>query len=79
MTRGWTQREIEVLAHPEINNREIHVLQLAADGESCRTSGEMMGLSPFYVKNLRHSAALKLGADTTTHAVAMALRRHLIV
>ena len=74
----FSQMEHEARRHPELSPKELQVLQLAADGETCASSGERMGLCEGTVKHIRNRAALKLGADATTHAVAQALRRGLI-
>jgi len=64
--------------HPVLAPAEVRALQLAADGESCGSSARLLGLALATLKNQRHSACLKLGADNTCHAVAQAIRRGLI-
>jgi DNA-binding NarL/FixJ family response regulator len=58
--------------------REVQALQLAAEGERYHGVAKALGLAPASVKNIWHNAEIKLGADTLTQAVAMALRRGLI-
>lgn len=72
--------ELAKSAYPtrELSPREREALQLAADGFECKDSGIRMGVSTQYVKKLRHDAFMKLGADNTAHAVAVAMRRKLI-
>lgn len=63
----------------ELSQRELLLLQLLADGETYRTLTPLIGFkSPWSVKNFAKQVLDKLGADNKTHAVAMALRRHLI-
>jgi DNA-binding CsgD family transcriptional regulator len=59
--------------------REIQLLQLAADGLRSRDIAAVTGMTFASVKNLWKSAYDKLGADNLPRAVAMALRRKLIV
>ena len=75
---NFSIREMECLKRPQLTAREIEVLQHAADGETCRVTGEVLGLSMWYIKNSRNRAQLKLGADNTAHAVAIALRKGII-
>lgn len=76
--RELSLRESLVIQYPRLTRREIEALQMAADGEDCRSSAQRLGVSTGYVKNLRSFAATNLGADNTTHAVAQALRRGII-
>jgi DNA-binding NarL/FixJ family response regulator len=62
----------------QLTVREIAVLQAVADGEDCKGTGELLGIAPGTVKQIRYKASLKLGAQNTTHAVAQALRRRII-
>lgn len=70
--------EVVARRSPELNASELKALQFAADGEDCDSAARIMERSRAYLKNLRYSAQIKLGADNTTHAVALALRRGLI-
>jgi DNA-binding CsgD family transcriptional regulator len=63
---------------PGLAPAELRALQLAADGESCESSGRLLGRGAGTIKNQRRSACEKLGADNTCHAVAQAIRRGLI-
>jgi DNA-binding CsgD family transcriptional regulator len=76
--RERSDSEAQAFARPQLKPQEIAVLQMAADGESCKSTAARMGRVVGYVKNLRQMASLKLGADGTTHAVAQALRRGII-
>jgi DNA-binding CsgD family transcriptional regulator len=76
--REYSQMEAEAMRHPELSPREIETLQLAADGETCASTAQLLGLAEGTVKHFRHSALLKLGADHAAHGVAQALRRGLI-
>lgn len=76
--RDYSITEAEAMRHPELTPRELEALQLAADGETCGSTAQRLGLAEGTVKHFRHSALLKLGADHTAHAVAQALRRGLI-
>jgi DNA-binding CsgD family transcriptional regulator len=76
--REWSGVATNAYLDQRLSPREIEALQMAADGETCKTSGERMGIVEGSVKHLRHSAMLKLGADCTAHAVAQAMRRGFI-
>jgi DNA-binding NarL/FixJ family response regulator len=62
----------------ELSKQEIVIIQMAADGETVDSTAGLLQICKQTVKNHRHLAVLKLGADNTTHAVAQALRRGLI-
>jgi DNA-binding NarL/FixJ family response regulator len=57
-----------------LSPRERHVLQLLAAGHSTITASEELALSPETVKTHVKRIMLKLGVETRTHAVAIALR-----
>jgi DNA-binding CsgD family transcriptional regulator len=57
---------------------ELTVLQMAANGHTCKSSAVILGVGTERVKKLRQLALLKLGADHSAQAVAMAIRRGLI-
>jgi DNA-binding CsgD family transcriptional regulator len=63
---------------PHLTPRELEMLQMAADGEDCQSTARLLGICAGTVKRARNFATVKLGADNTTQAVAMALRRGLI-
>jgi DNA-binding CsgD family transcriptional regulator len=58
--------------------REKQVLQLLADGYDCRASAKKLKLSYDYIKVLMKRSREVLGADSSTQAVAMAIRRGII-
>lgn len=67
--------------------REVESLELAADGHRSLDIARMWGYTkakhgndtgPSHVRRVWKNAEEKLGADTITQAVAMALRRGLI-
>lgn len=71
----------------ELTAREIEGLQLAADGQRSLDIARLWGYKgaqcvdgsgPSHVRRIWKNASDKLGADTITQAVAMALRRKLI-
>lgn len=76
--RERSQCEDEAVRRPKLTTRELALLQMAANGESCRSSASLLNLSLTYVKHLRHRAMIKLGADSAAHAVALTLRQGLI-
>jgi LuxR family transcriptional regulator, quorum-sensing system regulator BjaR1 len=76
--RELTFHEYEAAIHPALKPRELQVLQMAADGETLQSTADRLGISRQYVKHLRSFAIAKLGADSTMHAVAQALRRGII-
>lgn len=70
-----------------LTRRELEALQLAAMGETSGDIAKRWGFSPCqknnsngssHVRRVWKQAMDKLGADSTTQAVAMALRRGLI-
>lgn len=76
--RLLSETEQQAEDHPQLTYLELTVLQMAAYGETCKSTATLLGISTGHVKHLRHLALLKLGADHTAHAVAMAIRRSLI-
>ena len=62
----------------QLSERETQFLQLAADGYRYADIATEMHLHMSYVKRRLCEVEHKLGADSITHAVAMALRRKLI-
>lgn len=65
-------------APPGLTRREREVLGLLADGGSTETIGATLGISGETVRTHVRRAMTKLGAETRTHAVAIALRRSII-
>jgi len=63
---------------PELTQRERDVLRLLAEGHSNEEIGKQLFISPETVRTHIRKAMTKLGADTRTQAVAIALRRSLI-
>jgi len=78
MTLALSYSEEIALRCPALSARELRCLQMAADGESRRFVANAEGIHEGTVKNLWHTAAIKLGADNARHAIAQALRRGLI-
>lgn len=58
--------------------REREVLRLVADGLTEKEIARRMGVCANTVHNLKHRACRRLGAVSTTHAVALAIRRGLL-
>jgi LuxR family quorum sensing-dependent transcriptional regulator len=58
--------------------REIEILTWAARGKSARDIGAILGITKRTVDAHANAAVRKLGAVNRTHAVAVALRDHLI-
>ena len=63
---------------PQLTQRERDVLRLLADGLSNDDIGKRLFISPETVRTHLRKAMDKLGAETRTQAVALALREHLI-
>jgi DNA-binding NarL/FixJ family response regulator len=63
---------------PELTQRERDVLRLLADGHSNEEIGKQLFISAETVRTHIRKAMTKLGAETRTQAVAIALRRSLI-
>ena len=61
-----------------LNDREVDVLRLLADGESTREIAERMSYSERTVKNIVHGLLVKLECRTRAHAVALASRQGVI-
>jgi DNA-binding CsgD family transcriptional regulator len=58
--------------------RELAVLRLAAAGAQCHDVAQALGLGEETVRSHLKKAQVKLGVRNRTHAVAEALRQHLI-
>lgn len=63
---------------PRLTPREVSVLGLLAKGRTNDQAGRDLGISPETVQTHVHNAMRKLGADSRTHAVAVALRLGMI-
>ena len=63
---------------PQLTQRERDVLRLLADGLSNEEIGKRLFISAETVRTHLRKAMDKLGAETRTQAVALALREHLI-
>jgi DNA-binding NarL/FixJ family response regulator len=63
---------------PELTQRERDVLRLLAEGNSNEEIGKQLFISAETVRTHIRKAMTKLGAETRTQAVAIALRRSLI-
>lgn len=63
---------------PALSKREREVLRLLADGLRNEEIGRRLYLSPETVRSYTGRAMQKLGADTRTEAVAVAIRQSLI-
>ena len=63
---------------PALSKREREVLRLLADGLRNEEIGRRLFLSPETVRSYTGRAMQKLGADTRTEAVAVAIRQSLI-
>jgi DNA-binding NarL/FixJ family response regulator len=71
-----TRREGDTRA--VLSPRETEVLQLIADGLTTEAAAQKLFLSPATVRSYAESAMSKLETRNRTHAVAAALRLHLI-
>lgn len=61
-----------------LDSRSIEVLQLLADGAATREISNRLGYSERTIKGIIRDINLGLGARSRAHAVATALREHLI-
>jgi len=61
-----------------ISKRDIQILQYLADGCYEKDIAVYLGLTHYYVKNLKRAIYDKMGADCAAHAVAIAFRNKLI-
>lgn len=59
----------------QLTHREREVLLLIAEGHGLREIGERLCISPWTARNHRAAAREKLGATTTTQAVAIVVRQ----
>jgi two-component system NarL family response regulator len=60
-------------------SRQLQILQMRADGWINKQIAEELKITEHGVKMQLHRLYEKLGADNSTHAVALAMRRKLIV
>ena len=63
---------------PQPTARRLEALRHMADGCTVRGTARAMGVTANTVKTLLRLARAALGADSTTHAVAVAFRRGLL-
>jgi DNA-binding NarL/FixJ family response regulator len=68
----------ESMAHPELSQRELQVLQYMANGRSNKEIGQVLYISENTVKGHVKSILTKLDAIGRTEAIAIATRRGLI-
>jgi two-component system, NarL family, response regulator len=69
----------ESMAHPELSERELQVLQYMANGRSNKEIGQVLYISENTVKAHVKSILAKLDAMGRTEAIAIAIRRGLFV
>lgn len=60
-----------------LSNREREVLQLLAEGKNSREIGQLLSLSPKTVETHRHKAMQKLGVNSSSELVRLAIREGL--
>lgn len=60
-----------------LSNREREVLQLLAEGKNSREIGKLLSLSPKTVETHRHKAMQKLGVNSSSELVRLAIREGL--
>lgn len=75
ITRAAQQEVDEHSPSDKLSARELDVLRLAANGNSNRAIGDILGISETTVKSHMSTILVKLGASDRTHAVTMALKR----
>lgn len=66
------------LSFSGLNDREIEVLRLVANGLDTEEIGLQLGYSPRTVKNVMHDITVRFNLKNRSHAVAFALRQGLI-
>jgi DNA-binding NarL/FixJ family response regulator len=64
---------------PVLSAREVEVLGVIGTGATTRSVAEVMGISPKTVENHKQRIFCKLGVQNQAHAVAVALRRGLLI
>ncbi|HEX6565663.1 MAG TPA: response regulator transcription factor [Chthoniobacterales bacterium] len=69
----------ESMSHPELSERELQVLQYMANGRSNKEIGQVLYISENTVKAHVKSILAKLDAMGRTEAIAIAIKRGLIV
>ena len=84
---SYAALRLEQLAGPDpkrigsrcsLTRRETSVLRLASTGAQCHAMAQELGLGEETVRSHLKKAQTKLGVRTRAHAVAEALRQHLI-
>ncbi|MFF4644928.1 response regulator transcription factor [Streptomyces sp. NPDC001389] len=63
---------------PQLTDRQLAVLELAADGLTYREIARRLGIGPAAVANRAEHATRNLGARTIAHAVLLACRAGLL-
>jgi len=63
---------------PGLDDRDVEVLHLMADGMSTAVIAERLAYSESTIKNIIHAIVGRLGARNRAHAVAIAVRAGLI-
>lgn len=69
----------EIMLDRELTERDMEVLVLCAEGRTTAWIADKLILSEDTVRQYRKRTIAKLGARNMTHAVAISLRRGLIV
>jgi DNA-binding NarL/FixJ family response regulator len=62
----------------KLGDRETVMLNFASHGMTAKQIADSMGLAVHTVQTYAHNIRVKLGGYTTTHCVAIALRRGII-
>lgn len=70
--------EIERRGIGKLSPRELEVLRLTSQGESCKVAARTLGIAVETVKDHRRMAAMKLHAENMAHAVSIAHQRGLL-
>ena len=66
------------MAHPELSERELQVLEKMALGKSNKEIGQLLFISEYTVKNHVKTILKKLNALGRTEAIAIASERGLV-
>ncbi|MBD3625980.1 MAG: LuxR family transcriptional regulator [Rhodobacteraceae bacterium] len=69
----------QLAASPDLSPRERDVLTFLAVGHSRAAAADKLGISEHTLRAYLDTARLKLGAQNTTHAVALAMTRGLLL
>jgi DNA-binding NarL/FixJ family response regulator len=71
-------RLAEGLKHPDLNERELKILQLIVQGKSNKEIGAVLGLSEVTIKRDGSSLFAKLQANDRTQAATLAIQRGIV-